>query len=129
MLRILDSIARDRGVDKQLLAKDLEQAMVSAARKYFNALDPEEFACTVDPLTGDMTLFRKQDDQMQPLQMPPEAFGRIAAQTFKQVMIQKFRDDERKSTFDEFSKRIGEIATGAAQRYEGGALVVTVDRA
>ncbi len=129
MLRILDSIARDRGVDKQLLAKDLEQAMVSAARKYFNALDPEEFSCTVDPLTGDMTLFRKQDDQMQPLAMPPEAFGRIAAQTFKQVMIQKFRDDERKSTFDEFSKRIGEIATGAAQRYEGGALVVTVDRA
>ncbi len=129
MLRILDSIARDRGVDKQVLAKDLELAMVSAARKYFNALDPEEFACTVDPLTGDMTLFRKIDEQMQPLQMPPEAFGRIAAQTFKQVMIQKFRDDERKSTFDEFSKRIGEIATGTAQRYEGGALVVTVDRA
>ena len=129
MLRILDSIARDRGVDKQILAKDLELAMVSAARKYFNALDPEEFACTVDPLTGDMTLFRKIDEQMQPLEMPPEAFGRIAAQTFKQVMIQKFRDDERKSTFDEFSKRIGEIATGAAQRYEGGALVVTVDRA
>ena len=41
MLRILDSIARDRGVDKQVLAKDLELAMVSAARKYFNALDPD----------------------------------------------------------------------------------------
>jgi N utilization substance protein A len=65
---------------------------------------------------------------MQPLAMPPEAFGRIAAQTFKQVMIQKFRDDERKSIFEEFSKRVGEIATGTAQRYEGGALVVTDDR-
>jgi transcription termination/antitermination protein NusA len=129
MLRILDSIARDRGVDKLTLAKDLELAMVSAARKYFNALDPEEFACTVDPMTGDMTLFRRGDEGMQPLEMPPEAFGRIAAQTFKQVMIQKFRDDERKSTFDEFSKRIGEITTGTAQRYEGGALVVTVERA
>src|SRR5262245_6054101 len=130
MLRILDSIARDRGVDKLTLAKDLELAMVSAARKYFNALDPEEFSCTVDPLNGDMVLFRRADDgTMQPLDMPPQAFGRIAAQTFKQVMIQKFRDDERKSTFEEFSKRIGEIATGTAQRYEGGALVVTVDRA
>jgi N utilization substance protein A len=61
--------------------------------------------------------------------MPPVAFGRIAAQTFKQVMIQKFRDDERTSILDEFSKRIGEIVTGTAQRYEGGSLVVTIDRA
>lgn len=125
MMRILDSIARDRNIDKQLLLKDLEQAMVSAARKYFNTLDTEEFTCTVDALTGDMTLLRHGE----PLEMPPEAFGRIAAQTFKQVMIQKFRDDERSSIFDDFSKRIGEIATGTAQRYEGGALVVTIDRA
>jgi len=61
--------------------------------------------------------------------MPPEAFGRIAAQTFKQVMIQRFRDDERSSIYEEFSKRVGEIVTGTAQRYEGGALVVTIDRA
>jgi N utilization substance protein A len=125
MMRILDSIARDRNIDKQLLLKDLEQAMVSAARKYFNTLDTEEFTCTVDPLTGEMNLLRHG----QPLEMPPEAFGRIAAQTFKQVMIQKFRDDERSSIFEDFSKRIGEIATGTAQRYEGGALVVTIDRA
>jgi N utilization substance protein A len=125
MMRILDSIARDRNIDKQILIRDLEQAMVSAARKYFNTLDTEEFTCTVDPLTGDISLMRHGE----PLVMPPEAFGRIAAQTFKQVMIQKFRDDERSSIFDEFSKRIGEIATGTAQRYEGGALVVTIDRA
>jgi transcription termination/antitermination protein NusA len=125
MMRILDSIARDRNIDKQILIKDLEQAMVSAARKYFNTLDTEEFTCTVDPLTGDISLQRHGE----PLVMPPEAFGRIAAQTFKQVMIQKFRDDERSSIFEEFSKRIGEIATGTAQRYEGGALVVTIDRA
>ncbi|MBL9030714.1 MAG: transcription termination factor NusA [Phycisphaerae bacterium] len=125
MMRIIDSIARDRNIEKQLLIRDLEQAMVSAARKYFSAIDPEEFACTVDPLTGEMTLTRHGE----PLVMPPEAFGRIAAQTFKQVMIQKFRDDERTSIFAEFSKRIGEIGTGTAQRYEGGALVVTIDRA
>ncbi|MFN0131799.1 MAG: transcription termination factor NusA [Phycisphaerales bacterium] len=125
MMRIIDSIARDRNIDKQLLVRDLELAMVSAARKYFSAIDPEEFACTVDPMTGEMSLTRHGEA----LVMPPEAFGRIAAQTFKQVMIQKFRDDERTSIFAEFSKRIGEIGTGTAQRYEGGALVVTVDRA
>ena len=125
MMRILDAIARDRNIDKSLLLKDLEQAMVSAARKYFNTLDTEEFTCTVDALSGAIQIFRHGE----PLEMPPAAFGRIAAQTFKQVMIQKFRDDERSSILDEFNKRVGEIATGVAQRYEGGALVCTIDRA
>ncbi len=125
MLRILDSISRDRNIDRSMLVRDLEQAMVSAARKYFNTLDTEEFACTLDPISGKLQLTRHGE----PLEMPPEAFGRIAAQTFKQVMIQKFRDDERSSIFDEFSKRIGDIATGTAQRYEGGSLVVQIDRA
>jgi transcription termination/antitermination protein NusA len=125
MMRILDSIARDRNIPKENLLRDLEAAMVSAARKYFNSLDTEEFSCVLDPLTGEITLMRHGE----PLQLPPEAFGRIAAQTFKQVMIQKFRDDERNTIYEEFSKRIGEIVTGTAQRYEGGALVVTIDRA
>lgn len=125
MLRILDSIARDRNIDRSLLIRDLELAMVSAARKHYNTLDLEEFAAKLDPLTGKIELTRHG----QPMEMPPEALGRIAAQTFKQVMIQKFRDDERSSIFEEFSKRIGQIETGTAQRYEGGALVVTIDRA
>ena len=125
MMRIIDAISRDRNIDRQLLIADLEAAMVSAARRHFNTLDTEEFSCTVDPLSGQIQIFRHGE----PLVMPPEAFGRIAAQTFKQVMIQRFREDERNSIFEEFSKRVGEIATGVAQRYEGGALVVTIDRA
>ncbi len=125
MLRIIDSIARDRNVDRETLLSDLELAMVSAARKYFNTLDAEEFTCKVDRATGQMNLLRHGE----PLAMPPEAFGRIAAQTFKQVMIQKFREDERASLYEDFSKRVGEIVTGVSQRYEGGALVCTVDRA
>ncbi|MFT5422736.1 MAG: N utilization substance protein A [Phycisphaerales bacterium] len=124
MLRILDSIARDRGVDKGLLITDLEQAMVSACRKYFNTLDAEEFTCVLDQLTGEIQIERHGE----PLEMPPEAFGRIAAQTFKQVMIQRFRDDERNATIDEFGKRIGELVTGTAQRYDHGALIVQLDR-
>lgn len=125
MMRIIDGIARDRNIEKAVLIRDLEQAMVSAARKYFNTLDAEEFKCEVDPISGQIKVFRHG----QPLEMPPEAFGRIAAQTFKQVMIQRFRDDERASILEEFTKRMGEIVTGTAQRYEGGALVVTIDRA
>src|SRR5690606_25413410 len=125
MMRILDSIARDRNIDRSLLIEDLEQAMVTAARKHYNTLDLEEFTCSVDPLSGAIQIYRHGE----PLEMPPEAFGRIAAQTFKQVMIQRFRDDERNSILEEFSKRVGEIQTGTAQRYEGGALIVAIDRA
>jgi len=125
MMQILDGIARERNIDRSILVRDLEQAMVSAARKYFNTLDTEEFACHLDPVSGLFQMTRHGEA----LDMPPVAFGRIAAQTFKQVMIQKFRDDERTSILDEFSKRMGDIVTGTAQRYEGGSLVVTIDRA
>tara|TARA_R110002111_G_scaffold27893_7_gene59718 strand:+ start:796 stop:2181 length:1386 start_codon:yes stop_codon:yes gene_type:complete len=125
MMRILDSIARDRNVDKSLLISDLETAMVSACRKFFGTLDAEEFQCTVDPLTGEIQLFRYDE----PLEMNPGDFGRIAAQTFKQVMIQRFRDDERQSLMEEYSSRVGTLVTGVAQRYDRGALVVQVDRA
>jgi N utilization substance protein A len=125
MLRILDAISRDRNVDRSVLLRDLELAMVSAARKYYNTLDAEEFQCKVDPMNGTISITRHGE----PLQIPPEAFGRIAAQTFKQVMIQKFRDDERASIKEEFAKRVNEIVVGTAQRYEGGSLVVTIDRA
>ena len=127
-LRILDSIARDRNVDRELLISDLEQAMVSAARKHFNSLDTEEFGCSMDRLSGEISIWRNIDeDEVE--QIPLESLGRIPAQTAKQVMIQKFREDERNSLLDEFAKRQGEIVTGVAQRYEGGALVVQVARA
>ncbi len=125
MMRIIDSIARDRNVERDVLISDLEQAMVSAARKFYNSLDTTEFECVIDRVSGEMRLTRHGE----PLDIPIEQFGRIAAQTFKQVMIQKFREDERASLYDQFSKRVGEIVTSSVQRYEGGSLVCTIDRA
>ncbi len=127
-LRILDSIARDRNIDRELLFEDLEQAMVSAARKHFNSLDTEEFGCHMDRLSGEIRLWR-YDEEGQEVDIPLASMGRIPAQTAKQVMIQRFREDERNSLLEEFAKRQGEVVTGAAQRYEGGALVVQIDRA
>ena len=127
-LRILDSIARDRNIDRDLLIQDLEQAMISAARKHFNSLDTEEFGCEMDRINGQIRIWRNQEDGTQE-DIPLEELGRIPAQTAKQVMIQKFREDERTSLLEEFSKRQGEIVTGIAHRYEGGALVVQIDRA
>ena len=123
LLRGIDSISRDRNVDKEALFVDIEQAMVSAARKHFNALDTEEFTSQIDRLTGEIQIFRGQE------QITLDSLGRIPAQTAKQVMIQRFREDERTSIFAEFIDRVGELVTGMAQRYEGGALVIQIGRA
>jgi N utilization substance protein A len=127
-LRILDSIARDRNIDRELLINDLEQAMISAARKHFNSLDTEEFGCEMDRLSGRISVWRNHPDGEKE-DIALETLGRIPAQTAKQVMIQRFREDERNSLLDEFAKRQGELVTGVAQRYEGGALIVQIDRA
>jgi len=127
-LRILDSIARERNIERETLIVDLEQAMISAARKHFNSLDSEEFSCSMDRQSGEIRIWRNLEEGARE-EIPMAVLGRIPAQTAKQVMIQKFREDERSSLLEEFSKRRGEIATGTAHRYEGGALVVQVDRA
>ncbi len=132
-LRILDSIARDRNIDRELLIHDLEQAMISAARKHFNSLDTEEFGCEMDRISGKIILWRNVEgengEDVEREEIGLEKLGRIPAQTAKQVMIQRFREDERNSLLDEFAKRQGELVTGVAQRYEGGALVVQIERA
>ncbi|MCH2148164.1 MAG: transcription termination factor NusA [Phycisphaerales bacterium] len=127
-IRIIDTIARDRNIEREVLINDLEQAMVSAARKHFNSLDTEEFGCSIEPVSGAIRLWRNNEGE-EIEEIPIEELGRIPAQTAKQVMIQRFREDERASILEEFSKRLGDVVTGTAHRYEGGALVVQVDRA
>ena len=122
LLRLIDSISRDRNVEKESLYKDIEQAMVSAARKHFNAPDTEDFGCELDRITGKITVSRGEEE------ISLESLGRIPAQTAKQVMIQRFREDERASIFEEFSERRGEVVSGRAASWEGGMLVVEVER-
>ena len=123
MLRLVDSISRDRSVDKDTLLRDLEQALVSAARKHFNAVDTEDFSAEIDRINGSIHVYRGGEE------IPLDTLGRIPAQTAKQVMIQRFREDERTSIYNEYIDRVGELITGMAQRYEGGALVVQIGRA
>ena len=93
-LRILDSIARDRNIDRELLFEDLEQAMISAARKHFNSLDTDEFGCRMDRENGEIQIWR-HDENGEVEMIPLATMGRIPAQTAKQVMIQRFREDEK----------------------------------
>ncbi|MEO0966284.1 MAG: transcription termination factor NusA [Planctomycetota bacterium] len=120
MLRLIDSIARDRNIDKELLLTDLEQALASAARKHYNADEEADIVAEIDRLNGKISMWHEGE----PIDL--EELGRIPAQTAKQVMIQRFREDERDAIYREFIDRVGELITGTAQRYEGGALVVSL---
>tara|TARA_X000000368_G_scaffold360732_1_gene304621 strand:- start:102 stop:1445 length:1344 start_codon:yes stop_codon:yes gene_type:complete len=125
-LEIIDTIAKQRKIEKTVIVADLEQAMVSAARKHFNSLDTEEFSCNMDMLSGEICIWRHLDEGA--VEIPLEELGRIPAQTFKQVMIQRFREDERSGIFDEYIDKAGELTTGVCSRYEGGSLIVQLDK-
>jgi len=121
LVRIVENIARDRNIDKESIFLDLEEAMVSAARKHFG--QPEgDVVVNIDRATGEVTAFKdgKQIDIHQ--------LGRIPAQTAKQVMIQKIRADERESIYAEFSQRKGTIVSGTVVRYERGSVLVNLNQ-
>jgi N utilization substance protein A len=120
LLRIVDNIARDKNIDKESIFLDLEEAMVSAARKHFG--EPEgNMVVHIDRNTGQISAFKDN------VEIDIRQLGRIPAQMAKQVMIQKIRADERDSIYAEFSHRKGEIISGTVVRYEGGTLIVNLD--
>jgi len=121
LVRIVDSIARDKNIEKEVVFADLEQAMVSAVRKAHGQTD--EVVVNIDRLSGEISAQRNG----QPIDM--KELGRIAAQTAKQVMIQKIREAERGSIYEEFLERKGTVVTGTVSRFEGGALIVNLGRA
>ena len=117
----MENIARDKNIDKESIFVDLEEAMVSAARKHFG--EPEsDIVVNINRSTGEITAFK--DD----VQIDIQQLGRIPAQTAKQVIIQKIRADERNSIYAEFVQRKGEIVSGTVVRYESGALIINLDR-
>jgi transcription termination/antitermination protein NusA len=122
LMRIVDSIARDKNIEREQVYSDIEQAIASALRKQFDTEDTTEFAVTVDRMTGDISV----DRNGQPV--PLSALGRIAAQTAKQVMIQLIRQDERGSIYDEYKDRVGTIVTGTIARFEGSTMIVNLGR-
>lgn len=121
LVRIVENIARDRNIDKESIFLDLEEAMVSAARKHFG--QPEgDVVVNIDRATGEVTAFKEGE------QIDIQQLGRIPAQTAKQVMIQKIRADERESIYAEFSQRKGTITSGSVVRYERGSVVVSLNQ-
>ena len=149
----IDSIVKEKGIDKQVVLEALEQAVLSAAnKKYRNTRDLEahfneevgevelfEFVTVVDEVVDsykeiDLEEAREVDPDVEigdslGMKMDASDFTRIAAQTAKQVIIQKVREAERETIYNEFISRKGELINGIVRRYEKGDLIVDLGRA
>jgi N utilization substance protein A len=119
LLRIVDAIHRDKNIDKEIVFEGIEAALISAAKKHFG--EDEEIVVQIDRSDGAITGTHNGE----PLS-PEEMAERIGAQTAKQVMIQKIREAERDSLFEEYEELRGQLVTGMIQRYEGGAATVSL---
>lgn len=122
VLRIVDAIHRDKNIDKEIVFEGIEQAILSAAKKHYGEEMPLEIQ--IDRTNGNPTLLKEgvaiDSDQL------GEILGRISAQTAKQVMIQKIREAERDSQFEDFLGMRGQIVTGTVARFEGGTATVNL---
>lgn len=119
LLRIVDAIHRDKNIDKEIVFEGIEAALVSAAKRHYG----EEREIVVEIDRADGSIHGTCDGE--PLD-PEETVGRIGAQTAKQVMIQKIREAERDSLYDEYEEQIGHMVSGVINRHEGGAATVTL---
>jgi len=121
LLSILDSIERDKGIKKEILVRAIESALISAARKNLGK-HVEDIKVEFDSLTGDFRVLTADGNEVS------GDFGRISAQTAKQVIIQKIREAERDVLFEEYTKKVNDICSGAVHRFEKGMLVVDLGR-
>ncbi len=124
VLRIVDAIHRDKNIDKEIVFEGIEQAIISAARKHFGEESPLEVH--IDRESGEPSVIV----DAKPLEKDEigDLLGRIAAQTAKQVIIQKIREAERDALYDEYEALRGHIVTGAITRIEGGTATVNLGK-
>lgn len=119
LLRIVDSLHRDKNIDPEIVFQAIEAALVSAARKQYG----EESDIQVQIEREDGSITASCDGEALD---PTEMIGRIGAQTAKQVIIQKIREAERDSLLDEYAELVGQMMSGIVQRNEGGATTVAL---
>ncbi|MFA6609693.1 MAG: transcription termination factor NusA [Candidatus Omnitrophota bacterium] len=121
LLTVLEHIERERGIDKEILFKAIESALASAARKIVGNKEAD-VSVVIDRSTGVITIMSEGKE------IKSAEFGRIAAQTAKQVIIQKIREAERDIISDEYHKRVGSITSGTVHRFEKGDIVLDLGK-
>ncbi|MBS0639606.1 MAG: transcription termination factor NusA [Acetobacteraceae bacterium] len=153
LLLIAETVAREKNIEREEVLEAMEQAIQKAGRAKYG--HEKDIRATIDRKTGDVRLSRwteivdeveNEETQMSKIvagrlfpdksvgdfivdPLPPIDFGRISAQTAKQVIVQRVREAERKKQYEEFKDRVGEIVNGVVKRTEYGNLMVELGRA
>ena len=156
LLQVADAAARDKGIDREEVFQAMEEAIQRAGRSKYGL--EHDIRAEIDRRTGEVTLARyrtivEDDAEIEnesaelPVtaaqrfkpgvvvgdeivdDLPPVDFGRVSAQTAKQVIVQKVREAERSRQYAEFSGRIGEVVNGAVKRLEFGNVIIDLGRA
>src|SRR5580692_4986490 len=153
LLLVADAVAREKNIDREEVLEAMEQAIQKAGRAKYG--HEKDIRATIDRKTGDVRLSRwleavetiENEETQIPINvarkekpeiqlgehlvdsLPPIDFGRIAAQTAKQVIVQRVREAERERQFKEYKDRTGEIVNGLVKRVEFGNVTVDLGRA
>ncbi len=151
LIHVIDQISKEKGISKEMVVEAVESALVSAAKKKYGA---QRIAVQIDPKRGDIIMYAYKkvvaevanpdeeitleealtlypDAQMDgevPLQVEFQGFGRIAAQTARQVIVQKVREAEREVILKEFNDKIGQLVNGIVLRHEKGAYYIDLGK-
>ena len=152
LLQIADAVAREKLIEREIVIEAMEEAIQKAARSKYGA--EYDIRADIDPRTGDLKMARAmevveevenpftemllEDARLKNPEaqvgdfisdpLPPMEFGRVAAQTAKQVIVQKVREAEREQQYEEYKDRVGEIINGTVKRVEYGNVVVDLGR-
>ncbi|WP_350335819.1 transcription termination factor NusA [Coralliovum pocilloporae] len=153
LLQIADAVAREKSIDRQIVISAMEDAIQKAARSRYGS--ETDVRAEINGKTGEVRLYRattiveEVEDPITQISLdearksnpsaelgdvltdplPPLDFGRISAQSAKQVIVQKVREAERDRQFEEFENRVGEVVNGQVKRVEYGNVIVDLGRA
>src|SRR5512134_1445872 len=153
LLQVADTVARDKSIDRDEVLEAMEQAIQKAGRSKYG--HEHDIRARIDRTSGEISLARylevveaieneatqitldaaRRRDASYALgdflidPLPPIDFGRIAAQTAKQVIVHKVREAERRRQYDEFKDRLGDVVNGLVKRVEFGNVIVDLGRA
>jgi N utilization substance protein A len=152
LLRTIDQVSRDKGIDSKTLIEALEEAVSSAVKKKFGSeyelevsfnteigeIEVFEFKEVVEEVTDErLQVSLKEARKLDPeseigdslgMKTEIDALGRIAAQSAKQVITQRLREAERDAVYDDFKNRKGEIINGIVQRFDKGSIIVNLGK-
>lgn len=152
LIEALEMVEKEKGISKEILIDAIESALSSAYKK--DQKNHQNIKVKLDPQTGDFRVFsykqvleEVEDDRLEitleearridpgyelndmvEIEIFPNEFGRIAAQTAKQVVVQRIREAERSIVYDEFTNRVGDIVNGVVQRFEQRNVYVELGR-